>query len=194
MPRSRSLATPWFVVFLVFGTAPLFAADTPQFELGGSYAFMRDTSRSDSFPAGWAATATGNVNSWIGVVGEVGGSYRSCDNCQRGPFASDRFRGTNVHIAIHTYLAGPRVASHANSLLTPFAQILFGGSHMSGGTEWDGALNTGFTYQPGGGVDVRVARNCAVRLQGDYRVIRTSGRNNTESRFLAGIVLSRGTL
>jgi hypothetical protein len=41
---------------------------------------------------------------------------------------------------------------------------------------------------------VRVARNAAVRLQGDYRIIRTSGRNNKESRFLAGIVLSRGTL
>jgi hypothetical protein len=33
-----------------------------------------------------------------------------------------------------------------------------------------------------------------VRLQGDYRIIRTSGRNNKESRFLAGIVFSRGAL
>jgi opacity protein-like surface antigen len=179
---------------LLFGTTPLFAADTPQFEIAGSYAFMRDTSRSDSFPGGWAVAGTGNVNSWIGVVTEVGGSHRSCDNCQRGPFASDAFRGTNLNIRILTFMAGPRVASHANSLVTPFAQVLLGGSHISGGLEWDGALNTGFTYQPGGGVDVRVANGIALRVQGDYRIIRTSGRNNKETRFLAGIVLSRGTL
>jgi opacity protein-like surface antigen len=178
----------------IIGVSPLFAADTPQLELAGSYAFMKDTTRSDSFPAGWAVSAIGNVNSWIGVVTEVGGSHRSCDNCQRGPFATDRFRGTNLHVTVLTFMAGPRVASHANSLVTPFAQVLLGGSHIKGGLEWDGALNTGFTYQPGGGVDVRVARNAAVRLQGDYRIIRTSGRNNKESRFLAGVVLSRGTL
>jgi opacity protein-like surface antigen len=174
--------------------APLFAADTPKFELFGGYSFMRDTDRAESFPAGWAFSAAGNVNSWIGVVTEVGGSHRSCDNCQRGPFASDRFRGTNLHITILTFMAGPRVASHASSFVTPFGQVLLGGSHIKGGIEWDGALNTGFTYQPGAGVDVRVAPNAAVRLQGDYRVIRTSGHNNKESRFLVGVVLSRGTL
>ena len=177
----------------IVGVSPLFAADTPRFELGAGYTFMRDTDRAESFPAGWAVSAIGNVNSWIGVVTEVGGSHRSCDNCPRGPFATERFRGTDLNVRILTFMAGPRVASHANSLVTPFAQVLLGGSHISGGIEWDGALNTGFTYQPGAGVDVRVARNAAVRLQGDYRIIRTSGRNNKESRFLAGIVLSRGT-
>ena len=182
-------------LFLLFNAAaPLFAQDAPRFELAGGYALMQDTSRSDTFPAGWAVAATGNVNSWLGAVAEVGGNYRSCDTCQRGPFASQRFVGTNLHIAIHTYMAGPRVVSHANSVVTPFAQMLVGGSHMSGGTEFDGALNSGLTYQPGGGLDVRIAPNTAVRFQGDYRIIRTSGRNNKESRFLTGIVLSRGTL
>jgi opacity protein-like surface antigen len=185
--------TPWFVAVFLLATASAFAADTPQFELAGSYAFMKDTTRSDSFPAGWAISAIGNVNSWIGVVAEVGGNHTSCDNCQRGPFASERFRGTNLDITIVTFMAGPRVASHANSLVTPFAQVLLGGSHIKGGIEWDGALNTGFTYQPGAGVDVRVAPGVALRLQGDYRIIRTSGRNNKESRFLGGVVLSRGT-
>ncbi len=186
--------TPWFVAVFLLGTSSGFAADTPRFELGAGYTFMRDTVRSESFPAGWALSASGNVKSWIGVVTEVGGSHRSCDSCQRGPFATERFRGTNLNVSVLTFMAGPRVASHANALVTPFAQVLLGGSHIKGGLEWDGALNTGFTYQPGAGVDVRVARNAAVRVQGDYRIIRTSGRNNKESRFLAGVVLSRGTL
>src|SRR5262245_14085441 len=178
----------------LLGAAPLLAADTPRYEVGGAYSFLRDTDRAESFPAGWAVSVAGNATSWVGVEAEVGGNYRTCENCQRGPFASQRLLGTTLHIRIHSYLGGPRFASHSHSIVTPFAHVLFGGSHVSGGIEWDGALNTGFTYQPGGGVDVRAAPNVAVRLQGDYRIIRTSGHNNKESRFLVGIVLSRGTL
>src|SRR4029450_11253436 len=102
--------------------------------------------------AGWAVSAIGNVNSWIGVVTEVGGSHRSCDNCPRGPFATERFRGTDLHIRVLTFMAGPRVASHANSLVTPFAQVLIVGSHISGGIEGDGALNTRVPHTPRRGV------------------------------------------
>ncbi|HXD17676.1 MAG TPA: outer membrane beta-barrel protein [Vicinamibacterales bacterium] len=177
----------------LLAAAPLFAADAPKFELGGAYSVMQETSRSESFRSGWAISAIGNVNNWVGVAVEVGGNYRTCTDCQRGPFSTQRLQGTNVPMRIHTYLAGPRVASHASPVVAPFGQFLVGGAHLSGGLEWDGALNTGTVYQPGGGVDVRVAPGAAIRFQGDYRVIRTSGRNNKQSRFLAGVVLSGGT-
>ena len=173
---------------LLSGAAPLLAADPPQFEIAGSYGFVRDTGRAQNFPAGWALAAAGNVNGWIGVVAEVGGGYATCNDCQRGPFASQAFRGEDLHLRVLTYMGGPRVTTHALSAVTPFAQVLFGGSHLSGGIEWDGALNTGMTYQPGAGVDVRVGPRVAVRLQGDYRVIRTTGHNNNQSRFLTGLV------
>ena len=176
------------------GAAPLFAADTPRFEIAGAYAFLHDSERSETFPAGFAVAATGNINTWVGVVAEVGGNYDVCNNCQRGPFASGVFRGQDLHIRLLSWLGGPRIASHAASVVTPFAHVLFGGTHMSGGTEFDGALNTGFTYQPGAGLDVRVTPKVGVRLQGDYRIIRTTGHNNKESRFLAGIVFSHGSL
>lgn len=179
---------------LLSGAAPLLAADTPQFDIAGTYGFMRDTDRAQNFPAGWAVAGAGNVNSWAGVVAEVGGGYTTCRNCQRGPFASQAFQGRDLHLRVYTFMGGPRVASHAWSSVTPFAQVLFGGSHLSGGIEWDGALNTGFTYQPGAGVDVRVGPNVAVRVQGDYRVIRTTGRNNNQSRVLTGVVYNFGSL
>jgi hypothetical protein len=178
---------------LLSGAVSLLAADTPKYELAGAYAFARDTSRSENFPAGWAVAATGNVNSWIGVVVEVGGNYADCKNCQRGPFASQAFRGTDLHVRLHSFLGGPRVASHAVAAVTPFAQVLFGGTHMSGGTEFDGALNTGSTYQPGAGVDLRVGPRVSVRLQGDYRIIRTTGHNNNQSRALTGVVYNFGS-
>jgi len=174
------------------GAAPLFAQDTPRAEVSGAYAVLHDTDRSETFPVGWVVSAGGNVNSWLGVVAEVGGSYRNCDNCQRGPFASQDFRGTDLHLTVFSFLGGPKIAARL-PVVTPFGQVLFGGTHISGGVEWDGALNTGFTYQPGGGVDVRVAPNVGVRVEGDYRVIRTSGHNNKQTRFLAGVVWMFGS-
>jgi hypothetical protein len=91
-------------------------------------------------------------------------------------------------------MAGPRFAARAISAVTPFAQVLFGGSHISGGVEFDGALTTGFTYQPGAGVDIRVTPKVGIRFQGDYRVVRTQGNNGKQSRFLAGVVFRSGQL
>ena len=170
------------------------SAQTPRFEISGGYSFMRDQDRSEDFPAGWVASASGNISDWIGVVAEIGGSHRVCRKCERGPFTSEMFRGTDRDLRVFTFLAGPKFALRAMSLVTPFAQVLLGGSHISGGVQFDGALTTGFTYQPGAGVDINVAPNLGLRLQGDYRVTRTEGHNGKAPRFVAGIVWRQGQL
>jgi hypothetical protein len=180
------------VCLFLLGAAPLYAQGTPRAELSGGYSFMRDADRGEDFSTGWFGSAVGNINGWIGVATEIGSNSRTCRNCQRGPFASATLRGTDLHLRVFTYMAGPRVASHAISAVTPFAQVLFGGSHLSGGVEFDGALNTGATYQPGVGVDLNVRPKVGIRLQGDYRVIRTQGHDSKESRFLAGVVFRSG--
>lgn len=170
------------------------SAQTPRAEISGAYAVMRDQDRAETFPAGWVASVAGNINGWIGVVSEVGDSYRVCRDCQRGPFTSATFRGTDRHLRVFTFMAGPRVASRAMARVTPFAQVLLGGAHISGGVQFDGALTTGFTYQPGAGVDLYLTPNLGLRLQGDYRVIRTEGHSGKASRVLAGVVWRRGQL
>jgi hypothetical protein len=177
----------------LLGTVPL-RAQTPRAEISGGYSFLHDENRSENFPAGWVASATGNVNRWIGVTAEVGGNYRTCDNCQRGPFTSQESSGRDLHLRVYSYMIGPRVAARAVPGVTPFAQVLFGGTHISGGAEFDGALTTGLTYQPGGGVDIRVTPKVGIRLQGDYRVIRAQGVNSKQSRFLVGVVFWSGEL
>jgi opacity protein-like surface antigen len=182
------------VLCLLLLRAMTSSAQTPSVELSGAYAFMHDQDRSEQFPAGWVASAVGNINAWVGGVAEVGGSYRVCRDCQRGPFTSATFRGTDRHLRVFTFMAGPRFASRAVSRVTPFAQILLGGSHISGGVEFDGALTTGFTYQPGAGVDVGIAPNLGLRLQGDYRVVRTEGHDGKAVRVVAGVVWRHGRL
>jgi opacity protein-like surface antigen len=179
-------------LFLV-STAPT-GAQTPRLDLSGAYAYTHDQDRSESFPAGWVATATGNVNDWIGVVTEFSSSQRTCRQCERGPFTSAEFRGTDRNLRVFTFMAGPRVASRAMSLVTPFAQVLVGGAHISGGVQFDGALTTGLAYQPGGGVDVNVTPALGLRLQGDYRIVRTNGHNGGVTRIAAGLVWRRGQL
>ena len=180
------------VCLFLLGAAPSYAQGTPRVELSGGYSFMRDADRGEDFSKGWYASAIGNIASWVGVATEIGGNYRLCAKCQRGPFTSATFRGTDLHLKVYTFMAGPRFASRAISAVTPFAQVLFGGSHASGGFQFDGALTTGATYQPGAGVDLNVTPRLGVRLQGDYRVIRTQGHNGKESRFLAGVVFRSG--
>ena len=182
------------VVLCLFllGTVPL-KAQTPRAEISGAYSFLRDDNRSENFPAGWVASATRNVNGWIGLVAEVGGNYRTCDTCQRGPFTSVGSRGTDLHLRVYTFMVGPRVAARAIPAVTPFAQFLFGGAHISGGVEFDGAMTTGLTYQPGGGVDMRMTPKVGLRFQGDYRMIRTQGIDNKQSRFLVGVVFWPGS-
>lgn len=182
------------VVLCLFllGAAPLYAQGTPRFELSGGYSFMRDADRAEDFPTGWFASTMGSINDWAGIAVEIGGNNRLCSKCQRGPFASQTFLGTDLHLKVYTYMAGPRFASHAISAVTPFAQFLFGGSHASGGIEFDGALNSGLTYQPGAGIEINVTPKVGVQFEGDYRIIRTKGRDNKESRLLAGVVIRTG--
>lgn len=180
------------VVLSLFLLALPASAQTPRAEISGGYAVMRDQDRAETFPVGWVASVAGNINEWIGVVSEVGGSHRTCESCQRGPFTSATFRGTDRSLRVFTYMVGPRVTARALPRVTPFAQVLLGGAHMSGGVQFDGALTTGFTYQPGAGIDIAATPNLALRVQGDYRVIRTEGHNGKASRVVAGIVWRAG--
>ena len=169
-------------------------AQTPRAELSAGYSFMRDVERDEDFPYGWVVSAIGNINGWMGVTTELSGAYRTCDACRRGPFDSQRLSGTDLDIHVYTFMAGPRLAARAFSTVTPFAQMLVGGSHVGGGIQWDGALNTGLTFQPGGGVDITMTRAVGVRLQADYRVIRTQGRHNKQTRVVGGLAWRFGEL
>jgi hypothetical protein len=181
------------VLSLLLLSAPA-SAQTPRADIFAGYAVMRDQDRAETFPAGWVASVAGHITDWIGVVSEVGGSHRVCEDCQRGPFTSATFRGTDRHLRVFTFMAGPRFAARQLPRVTPFAQLLLGGSHISGGVQFDGALTTGFTYQPGAGIDLNLTPTVGLRVQADYRVIRTEGHSGKASRLLAGLVWRKGQL
>jgi len=91
---------------------PAFAQTTPIVEVSGGYSFLRDQEIEENFH-GWVASVAGNLNSWFGIVGEVGGNYRTI-----------QVFGTDVDLSVHSFMFGPRLSGRQRADVTPFFQFL----------------------------------------------------------------------
>lgn len=131
-------------------------------------AAFQPSSHSASFN-GWEGSLEGKFLPWIGVVVDVSRHYASRDfnvvcflqpgspQCPPSP--------QTVHSNISTYLIGPRVSVPIGKF-TPFAHALFGAGHISdsGATSNSG---TSLATAIGGGLDYKLIKGLALRLQGD---------------------------
>ena len=80
-----------------------------------------------------------------------------------------------------TLMGGARVQAAGTGRFAPFAQIMMGNAPLD-----DIAL------QPGGGVDIRLARHFAVRLAADLKISGDDGKTFIGSRVSAGGVITFG--
>jgi opacity protein-like surface antigen len=184
------------------GTMPV-----PLVEVMAGYTFMRDFTESRDispdfpkhvdFPAGWAFSTAVNPTQWLGLVGEVTGSYKNDLNLTFDELAvSNKAR-------VYTFMGGPRFFKKVGRV-APFGQVLAGVAHMrlestlpevpEFGTFSEDATN--FAFQPGGGVTIFLTENVGVRLAADYRCIidHTDDGNDyaNEFRFLSGFTFNWG--
>ncbi|HVS88511.1 MAG TPA: PKD domain-containing protein [Candidatus Acidoferrum sp.] len=148
-----------------------------------------------------------NLNRYVGLVVDVAG-YQA-DSLTFNGAGTPPSRTVDAEGRVFTYMAGPRL-SYRNPRVTPFAQALFGVAH-AGEVSIDGCTGSSaciplpsenaFAMALGGGLDVTVRRNIALRIiQAEYLMTRfkdpssptgTSGmRNNV--RLSAGIVFRFG--
>jgi opacity protein-like surface antigen len=161
--------------------------------VSAGYAYLRDTTAEENFPAGWYISAAANLNHWFGVAGEFTGSYKTLTD----------FEPVTAKARFYTFMGGPRFFFKRGRLV-PFAQILAGGAHL----RWTatgpvGALDpsdtdTKFAFQPGGGVTVLLTPNVSVRGAADYRrIVFTDAdqfdEDNSQVRIMAGIVFGWGS-
>jgi opacity protein-like surface antigen len=143
------------------------ATACPQICPPGAVAFQPAT-RSAGFN-GWEGSLEGKFLPWIGIVVDVSRHYASRDftvvcflvpgtpQCPPSP--------QTVHSNISTYLLGPRVSVPVGKF-TPFAHALFGAGHISDSGAASNS-NTSFATAIGGGLDYRLIKGLAVRVQGD---------------------------
>ena len=185
------------VCLIVLSAAPaaaqeLGAPQLPRIEASAGYAYMRDTTREENFPAGWFSSAAANLNSWFAVTGEFTGAHKTMTDLASDP----------VKASLYTFMGGPRFYFKRGRMV-PFAQFMAGAAHLRwNATEPIGALDsrdtdTKFAFQPGAGVTVLLTQHVSVRGAVDYRrIVFTDDdefdEDNSQIRVSAGMVFGWG--
>ena len=170
------------------------AQENPKVEVFGGYSYIRASyfGLGLNFNGGGGSVSY-NPNKWLGVVGDFGGNHWS---------------DFGVDANVITYLFGPKIA-YRTEKFTPFAQVLFGGAHISGSAvgscptarvrpqascTLSGSENA-FAMTFGGGLDYNATPHIGIRLaQAEYLMTRFQGFGsnfgNTQNsfRYEAGVV------
>lgn len=172
-----------FVSAMALGSVlPAVAQNTPAVDFAGGYSFVRDQDAEVNLH-GWLGSIGINLNSSVGIVGEIGRNTKTYD-----------VSGVDIaEVSANTFMGGLRFASYASSAVAPFAQVLFGGTKLEGNILGASDSVTKFSFQPGVGVDLRVQRTVAIRLGGDYRYIATEEDGRNQFRFYTALVISGGS-
>ncbi len=162
-----------YVLCVVVSTATLAAAALAQLPTKGNVFFGYSYNRAEIVSNdavnlnGWNASLEGNFLPWIGIVGDLGGTYGS-------------------HVGEHNYLFGPR-ASVRVSKYRPFAELLIGAAHINVGNGF--ATDTSFANAVGGGLDYQIFGPVSWRGQLDWIHTRFFGHGQNDVRFSTGIAV-----
>jgi opacity protein-like surface antigen len=197
-----------FLASLVVLCLPLAASAqevAPRVEISGGYSFLRvdlgavpadivpggDLGKLDTH--GFNLSFAANAARHVGIISEFSQFTKTESfNILGSPIAD----GVNVKVRVLTLLFGPRVTLHRGKV-EPFVHALFGAARATaeapdfGVSAEDAAY--AFAYALGGGFDVKVHNNFAIRVaQLDFLQARAGGEGLNNFRFSAGVVIRLG--
>jgi len=131
---------------------------------------------------GWEGSLEGKVFPFLGIVADFDGHYGS----QNFPgLCGGEACQINLNATEHNVLFGPRVSASVGRF-RPFGEVLVGVGHVS--LNNGGGSDTSFASAFGGGLDYKVVKPIALRLQGDYVNTRFFDRTQNNLRLSTGIV------
>jgi hypothetical protein len=174
-------------VVVTYGLCPTVAR--AQGELGWdvavSYVSTKTITYGNTYPHGWllagGVSMIGARGVGVGVNAEVGTSYDH----------SDAAYDPELNASFRNYMAGPRLLVQTPHV-APFAQLLLGS--ITVGCPMCGYLSK-FAWQPGGGVDIHLAKSVWLRAQGDFRRIPVKPASPLDhldwARFAIGVAVRR---
>ncbi len=113
---------------------------------------------------GWEASLEGKVFPHLGIVTDFSGHYGSESFNAELPQGVQRVTVTGHEWEL---LFGPRLSIPVGKV-TPFAEAMFGLAHVHNGGDFPSSANTSFATALGGGIDYRLIKFFAVRLEVDY--------------------------
>ena len=201
-------------VFLLSATAAFAQEENQKIELFGEYSYLRFNPtipqlKNRSFNGGGGGV-TFNFTRFLGIKAELMGyGSTSFTTTFSGPVVTPHGTvpaGTfKSQGNMFTYLFGPVVKFHTPRM-TPFGELLFGGSNSNGYANLSRAIVAGggtigtsgtqhpFTMAVGGGIDFHINHNFSIRpLEIDYILTRytnpfTNTNNQNSFRYTAGAV------
>lgn len=140
--------------------------------------------------AGFAASFTYNATAMFGI--EAAFRYNSGNVLKMDVTVEEVTVPAEAKLKDFSFGAGPKFTFRNSSAVTPFAHVLIGfdnmkvdvsASSMGESMEMEALSETGFGLTLGGGVDVRVNDNFAVRVvQADYYM--TNHMDDTQNNFV----------
>ncbi len=163
--------------FFTFGRG-FTSQDAPKADVAVGYSALYIVKGYTIWMNGGRGSVAFNANNWFGVAGDAG-VYHG--------YVGEGLTG-------ETYMLGPRFSSHKFDRLVPFAQALFGGSHFSVSTGGITGGRNEFTFGLGPGADILLGsgRRVALRLEGDFVGIRSSGSTTDSARLSVGLAYRFG--
>ena len=171
-------ASSIFPAFAPIQFEPDFRGGAPSNQISVEYVFLRELAEGGiNIPIGWNVSYARNLNRSLGIVGEVGTSYKS---------------EGGISVALWDFMGGVRLSSRNNSAVTPYFEAL-GGVAVLGVSDGVTIVTfTGPSIQFGGGVDIYINRRLAIRGGVDYRAIFSDGDTTNLFRIRAGVVFGFG--
>jgi len=133
---------------------------------------------------GWEGSLEGKFLPWVGIVADLSGHYGShdlpvCTNCNIVPIS--------FSVKRYTFLFGPRVSVSVGKF-TPFAHALIGAGHVRDEGAGISTSDTSLATAIGGGLDYKLIKGIAWRVQGDEVHTQFFGHGQDHFRFSTGIV------
>jgi opacity protein-like surface antigen len=186
-------------VFLLGFSVMAMAQDAPKIEVFGGYSLViADTSTAslqrgfegmDLNLNGWNGSIAINGNKWAGFVADFGGYYGTVGYEERNepPYSW-------ADISVHSIMFGPKFTLHRGAV-APFVQTLFGVARIKGSEAGDDYIENDFAMALGGGLDVNLNSNVAIRpVQLDWFMTKTglTGEFADHLRFSTGVVFKLG--
>lgn len=134
---------------------------------------------------GWQGTLEGRVLPGVGIVADFGGHYGSVNDRLVGvtcPVNGCPTVDSNAHL--YDFLFGPRFSATIGRF-RPFAEFEFGAAHITANSLGSA---TSFSIGTGGGLDYRIIRPVAWRVQADFVSTHFFSQYQSGVRVATGIV------
>jgi hypothetical protein len=123
-------------------------------------------------------SVNGNVNGWLGIKADFSALFGNMGI---------------ANLRAYTFTFGPQISCRKNKRFVLFAHALFGGAHATAGILGLSFSDSSFAMSFGGGLDVVVHKNFAIRVfQAGALVTRFSHDVSTDPRVSAGVVFRFG--